>query len=197
MSRAVLSLGSNLGDRLTNLRGAVLGLAGAVRAVSPIYETAPWGPVAQGDYLNAVVVVDDDDAGPADWLRRAHELEQAAGRTRGVRFGPRTLDVDVVTVDDVRSDDPELTLPHPRAAGRAFVLVPWLAIGPDASLPGVGDVATVLAGLDRGEVAGVRLRSDLSWSETDPGRRAGAGASTANGAGPVGSVAKSAPGSVS
>ena len=120
MTRAVLSLGANLGDRAAALRAALVALKDdGLVARSTLYETPPWGPVEQPAYLNAIAVVRGDrDA--AGWLARAHELEQAAGRTREVRWGARTLDVDVVTVtgDDgtpVLSDDPELTLPHPRA----------------------------------------------------------------------------------
>jgi 2-amino-4-hydroxy-6-hydroxymethyldihydropteridine diphosphokinase len=94
------------------------------------------------------------------WLARANELEQAAGRTREVRFGPRTLDVDVIVVtgDDgtpVVSDDPELTLPHPRAHERAFVLVPWLTLDPNAVVPGKGRVVDLVAALPPGEVDAV------------------------------------------
>jgi 2-amino-4-hydroxy-6-hydroxymethyldihydropteridine diphosphokinase len=160
VSTAVLSIGSNLGDRLDTLQGAVDAFRTWLVAVSPVYETAPWGPVPQDDYLNAVIVVSDADAGPRDWLDRAHAAEQAAGRTRDVRWGPRTLDVDVVTVDDVVSADPVLTLPHPRAAERAFVLVPWAAADPGASLHGT-PVQTLAANLPSDEVAGVRLRADL------------------------------------
>jgi 2-amino-4-hydroxy-6-hydroxymethyldihydropteridine diphosphokinase len=160
MTRAVLSLGSNLGDRVGALRGALVALKehGLV-ARSVLYETPPWGPVEQPPYLNAVAVVRGDrDA--AAWLALAHELEQAAGRTREVRFGPRTLDVDVVTVtrDDgtpVLSDDPDLTLPHPRAHLRAFVLVPWLSLDPNAVLPGHGRVADLVPALPAEDVAGV------------------------------------------
>ncbi|NEK60560.1 2-amino-4-hydroxy-6-hydroxymethyldihydropteridine diphosphokinase [Geodermatophilus sabuli] len=161
MSRAVLSLGANLGDRAAALRGAITALAadGVLVARSTLYETPPWGPVEQPPYLNAVVVV----RGPVDaagWLARAHELEEAAGRTREVRWGARTLDVDVVTVtgDDgqpVLSADPELTLPHPRAHERAFVLVPWLTLDPGAALPGHGRVADLVAALPAGDVAAV------------------------------------------
>jgi 2-amino-4-hydroxy-6-hydroxymethyldihydropteridine diphosphokinase len=158
MSTAVLSIGSNLGDRLAYLQGAVDALRPWLRAVSPVYETAPWGPVEQDDYLNAVVVVDDPDAAPRDWLARAQAAEQAAGRTRDVRWGPRTLDVDVVSVDDVVSDDPQLTLPHPRAAERAFVLVPWLAVDRDAVLAG-RPVHDLLAGVSGDDV---RARPDLA-----------------------------------
>lgn len=159
MTSAVLSIGSNLGDRLATLQGAVDALRPWVVAVSPVFETPPWGPVPQGDYYNAVVLVADDAAAPADWLARGHEAEQAAGRTRDVRWGPRTLDVDVVRVLDggreVVSDDPVLTLPHARAAERAFVLVPWLAAEPAAALSG-SPVADLLAALPADEVAGVR-----------------------------------------
>ena len=167
MSTAVLSIGSNLGDRLAHLQGAVDSLRPWVRAVSPVYETAPWGPIEQDDYLNAVVIVDDPDAAPGDWLARAHAAEQGAGRTRDVRWGPRTLDVDVVSVDDVVSDDPQLTLPHPRAAERAFVLVPWLAVDPDAALAGrpVRELLPGLAGVAGGSDLAdddVRARPDLA-----------------------------------
>jgi 2-amino-4-hydroxy-6-hydroxymethyldihydropteridine diphosphokinase len=161
MSRAVLSLGSNLGDRLATLTRAIDGLGAAVVAVSPVYETAPWGPVPQGDYLNLVAIVDDEAADAGEWLARAQALEQAAGRVRDVRFGPRTLDVDVISVVGVRSDDPVLTLPHPRAQQRAFVLIPWLDVEPTAELAGHGPAATLLAGLDDAERAGVRARPDL------------------------------------
>ncbi|MGY1639633.1 2-amino-4-hydroxy-6-hydroxymethyldihydropteridine diphosphokinase [Geodermatophilus sp. SYSU D00703] len=161
MSRAVLSLGANLGDRAATLRGAITALKddGVLVARSTLYETPPWGPVEQPPYLNAVVVV----RGPHDaagWLARAHELEQAAGRTRDVRWGPRTLDVDVVAVtgDDgqpVLSADPALTLPHPRAHERAFVLVPWASLDPTAVLPGHGRVVDLVAALPREDVAAV------------------------------------------
>jgi 2-amino-4-hydroxy-6-hydroxymethyldihydropteridine diphosphokinase len=160
MSRAVLSLGANLGDRAATLRQAIgaLGDDGLV-ARSTLYETPPWGPVQQPPYLNAVVLV-RGPRDPAGWLARAHELEQAAGRTREVRWGPRTLDVDVVAVteDDgtpVLSDDPALTLPHPRAHERAFVLVPWATLDPAAELPGHGRVADLVAALPPEEVAAV------------------------------------------
>ncbi|RBY83464.1 2-amino-4-hydroxy-6-hydroxymethyldihydropteridine diphosphokinase [Blastococcus sp. TF02A-30] len=161
MSRAVLSLGANLGDRAGTLRAALTALKddGVLVARSTLYETPPWGPVEQPPYLNAIAVVRGDRDAPG-WLDRAHELEQAAGRTREVRWGARTLDVDVVTVtgDDgqpVVSDDPELTLPHPRAHERAFVLVPWAALDPRAVLPGKGPVRELLADLDPADVAAV------------------------------------------
>lgn len=146
MSRAVLALGSNLGDREEHLRTAIEVLGDTVLVVSGVYETPPWGDSDQPEYLNAVVLV----AGAEDeygWLARARAAEAAAGRTRDPDrpFGPRTLDVDVIAVwtdagEPIVSSDPELTLPHPRAHLRAFVLRPWLDIAPYAQLPGRGSV---------------------------------------------------------
>lgn len=160
MTTAVLSIGSNLGDRLGCLQSVVDGLP--VLAVSPVYETAPWGVTEQDDFLNAIVVVSHDDVDEWGWLQRAHTLENAAGRVREVRWGPRSLDVDIISVAGVTSDDPRLELPHPRAHERAFVLVPWLAVQPDAVLPGHGKIAELVAALPAGEVEGVRLREDLT-----------------------------------
>ena len=161
MTAVVLALGSNLGDRQDILQGAVdaiVGLPGMrVTAVSPVYETVPVGGPAQPDYLNAVVLA--DAARPArELLDRLHEIEAAFDRVRVVRWGPRTLDIDVVDFGGERSDDPELTLPHPRAHERAFVLGPWRDVDPDAALPGRGPVAELLAKADR---SGLR-RSNLS-----------------------------------
>ncbi|MFL0277767.1 2-amino-4-hydroxy-6-hydroxymethyldihydropteridine diphosphokinase [Mycobacterium sp. SMC-19] len=166
MSRAVLSVGSNLGDRLALLQSAVDGLGRAVRAVSGVYETQAWGGVEQGPFLNAVLIVDDPAADAHGWLRRAHELEQAAERVRTQRWGPRTLDVDVISCHDgtggteVLSDDEQLTLPHPRAHLRAFVLVPWLSVEPQARLTVGGRpraVTELLDELEPAERAGVSL----------------------------------------
>ena len=161
MTRAVLSLGSNLGDRLAYLRLAVDGLRDVLEAVSPVYETAPWGVTDQPDFLNAVVVVRSPEVDEWGWLRRGQELEQAAGRVREQRWGPRTLDVDVVTVDGVTSDHPDLLLPHPGTPTRASVLIPWLAVDPAAVLPGHGPVADLLAALGPDVEQGLRRRDDL------------------------------------
>ena len=161
MSRAVLSIGSNISDRLGYLQLAVDGLADCLVAVSPVFQTPPWGPVAQQPFLNAILIVADPAATPADWLARAQQCEQAAGRTREQRWGPRTLDVDVIAVDEVASDDPTLTLPHPRAAERAFVLVPWWTVDPEAELPGHGSVLSLIQALPAGEADAVQLRLDL------------------------------------
>jgi 2-amino-4-hydroxy-6-hydroxymethyldihydropteridine diphosphokinase len=148
---AVLSIGSNLGDRLGWLRVAVQVLA--PHTVSPVYETAPVGGVQQEDFLNAVLLCELDAS--AAW-ERAQQAEAAAGRDRSVRWGPRTLDVDVVTAPGPVPQD--LVLPHPRAHERAFVLVPWSDADPAAVLQGHGAVAGLLAALDR---RGVRRRDDL------------------------------------
>ena len=160
MTNAVLSVGSNMGDRLAYLRSALDRMRPCVDAVSPVYETPPWGPVSQPDYLNAVILASDDTADPPVWLARAHAAEEAVGRVRDQRWGPRTLDVDVIAVDDIELDDPALTLPHPRAAERAFVLVPWLAVDPEARLSG-GSVADLVAQLPPSEISAVRMRPDL------------------------------------
>lgn len=161
MSRAVLSLGSNLGDRLAHLRSVRTGLGAAVVRVSTVYETKPWGVEDQPDFLNAVCIVDDPARDHWAWLRAGQALEQAAGRVRELRWGPRTLDVDVVTVDGVRSADPELLLPHPGTPERASVLIPWLEIDPDATLPGHGPIRDLLTALPEADRAGVVARPDL------------------------------------
>ena len=137
---SVLSLGSNVGDRLAHLRRGVALLE--PDAVSAVWETVPVGGVAQPDFLNVVVRCPWD---AAEAWRRAQRAEAAAGRDRGpgtVRWGPRTLDVDVVTADGTH---PDLVLPHPRAHERSFVLLPWLDLDPDAVLPGRGRVVDLLA----------------------------------------------------
>lgn len=158
MTRAVLSLGANLGDRLATLQTALDALAAqvAVVAVSPVYETAPVGVVDQPEFLNAVVLV-DTSLPPADLLAYAQRVEAAGGRLRAERWGPRTLDIDIVAYDDVVSTDPYVTLPHPRAGERAFVLRPWLDVDPGAVLPGFGAVSA----LARVAAGAVRRRDDL------------------------------------
>jgi 2-amino-4-hydroxy-6-hydroxymethyldihydropteridine diphosphokinase len=152
MSRAVLSLGSNLGDRYGFLRLAVDGLREWLVAVSGVYETKAWGVEDQPDFLNAVCVVDDPARDHWAWLRTGQSLERDAGRVRELRWGPRTLDVDIVTVDEVRSADPELLLPHPGTADRATVLIPWLDVEPDAVLLDRGPVRDLLGLLSTGDV---------------------------------------------
>lgn len=161
MSAAVLSIGSNVGDRLGYLRGCVELLGDAVREVSGVYATEPWGGVQQNEFLNAVLLVDDPEADAQEWLRRGQSCEQAARRTRTLRWGPRTLDVDVIDVDQIRRDEPQLTLPHPRAHERAFVLVPWLDVAPGAVLVGHGAVAELVAALPAAQRLNVQRRPDL------------------------------------
>jgi 2-amino-4-hydroxy-6-hydroxymethyldihydropteridine diphosphokinase len=132
-TRAYLGIGSNVGDRLAHLQTAVDGLAQAagvsVVAVSRVYETTPVGGPPQPDYLNAVVAVDTIlDA--RELLGIGQRLEGAAGRVRSERWGPRTLDVDVLLVGDERIDDADLVVPHPRMAERAFVVVPLAELDP-------------------------------------------------------------------
>ncbi|AJF65829.1 2-amino-4-hydroxy-6-hydroxymethyldihydropteridine diphosphokinase [Streptomyces vietnamensis] len=160
---AVLALGANLGNRLETLQGAIDALGDTpglrVKAVSPVYETAPWGvePGTQPSYLNAVALV-RTTLPPSSLLERAHAVEEAFHRVREERWGARTIDVDIIAYADVVSEDPVLTLPHPRAHQRAFVLAPWHDVDPDAQLPGHGPVADLLAALGR---EGVTSRADL------------------------------------
>jgi len=144
----VLALGSNLGDRLDNLQGALDALLDSpglsFLAVSPVYETTPVGGPDQPDYLNAVLVA-ETSLSARTILERAQGVEDVFQRTREETWGPRTLDVDVIVYGDEVSDDPELILPHPRAHERAFVLAPWHDVDPSAEIPGRGRVAELLA----------------------------------------------------
>ena len=150
--QAVLALGSNLGDRKDILQGGVDAIAGIegvrLTVVSPVYETVPVGGPPQPDYLNAVVLA-NVSVPSGELLDGLHEVEAAFDRVRLVRWGPRTLDIDIITVAGERSDDPDLTLPHPRAHERAFVLAPWRDVDPGAVLPGYGPVADLLAHVDQ------------------------------------------------
>ncbi|BCL29795.1 2-amino-4-hydroxy-6-hydroxymethyldihydropteridine diphosphokinase [Streptomyces aurantiacus] len=161
--RAVIALGSNLGNRLETIQGAIDALEDTpgvrVKAVSPVYETEPWGvrPDSQPSYFNAVIVL-RTTLPPSSLLERAHAVEEAFHRVRDERWGPRTIDVDIVAYADEVSDDPTLTLPHPRAHERAFVLAPWNDVEPEAQLPGHGLVAQLLDAVSRD---GVAPRADL------------------------------------
>ncbi|MEV0640821.1 2-amino-4-hydroxy-6-hydroxymethyldihydropteridine diphosphokinase [Streptomyces sp. NPDC050619] len=161
--QAVISLGANLGNRLETLQGAIDALEDTpgvrVKAVSPVYETQPWGvePGSQPSYFNAVVVL-KTTLPPSSLLERAHAIEEAFHRVRDERWGARTLDVDIVAYADIVTDDPHLTLPHPRAHERAFVLAPWHDLEPAAQLPGRGEIAGLLDIVTR---EGVEPRKDL------------------------------------
>ena len=139
MRRVVLALGSNLGDREANLREAIAALCAEevpVAACAPLYETAPWGGVPQAAYLNTAVLVYTALAAPV-LLERGLRVERLLGRVRpdGVRFGPRTLDVDLAWIEGETYEDAELTVPHPRLTERSFVLKPLLDVAPDARDP--------------------------------------------------------------
>ena len=170
----VLSLGSNLGDRLGHLQlglSVVCGPGLPCQAVSSVFETDPVGGIAQDHYLNAVLLA--RSALPAtDILARCHAAESAAGRVRAERWGPRTLDVDIIACGAEISERPGLTLPHPRAHERAFVLVPWLELDPDATLPGHGRVADLPAAAQR---AGIRRQPLLRLALPAGASPAGAG----------------------
>lgn len=155
---AVVALGANLGDRKATLEAAVkdlarLSLVAEVRVATPIESVAvkPEGPDEQAPaYLNSVAIVTTRLA-PSVLLEYLHRIEARHGRERRERWGDRTLDLDLISYADVQSANPTLTLPHPRAAEREFVLAPWLAIDPDAELPGVGRVDVLLEHLRTGE----------------------------------------------
>ncbi|MFE6863940.1 2-amino-4-hydroxy-6-hydroxymethyldihydropteridine diphosphokinase [Nocardia sp. NPDC057668] len=182
MTRVVLSIGSNLGDRLEHLRGVVRALGPRLIAVSSVYSTPPWGGVPQQDYLNAVLVARDPELEPSDWLHLGQDLERAADRVREVRWGARTLDVDIVWAAQsrgagetvCRSADPTLTLPHPQAHNRAFVLTPWAEVEPGATLEVIAGaprpIRELLTELSADEVRGVR-RTELSlgWEPANRG----------------------------
>ena len=144
---AVLSFGSNLGDRAATIERAMLLLERMdgirVRGTSALWESPAWKPDSTGeapDYLNSIVIV-GTTLSPDELLDAARALEDAFGRERGERYGDRTLDVDIVTVEGVQMETDRLTLPHPLAHTRQFVLQPWLEVQPLAQLPGHGSVA--------------------------------------------------------
>jgi 2-amino-4-hydroxy-6-hydroxymethyldihydropteridine diphosphokinase len=156
VTRAYLALGANLGDRLASLQRAA-DLLGARRGIavlrsSRLFETAPVGP-PQPDFLNAVVEV-DTSLTPRDLLEAAMAVERELGRERHERWGPRTIDVDLLTFDDVEVDEPGLRIPHPRMHERAFVLVPLGELNADPPLPGGRRLAEV--SLPPGDLLGVR-----------------------------------------
>jgi 2-amino-4-hydroxy-6-hydroxymethyldihydropteridine diphosphokinase len=158
---AVLGLGSNVGDRMAHLQSALDALDKHenvdVLGVSPVYETAPVGGPEQDPYLNAVIRV-ATLLDPRDLLTLAHQLEDARGRERTEKWGPRTLDVDILTFQSFFAQTSALTLPHPLAHERAFVLAPWYDLDPDAEVPGKGAVRELLQQVPR---SGIQRRDDL------------------------------------
>jgi 2-amino-4-hydroxy-6-hydroxymethyldihydropteridine diphosphokinase len=161
MTIATLALGSNLGDRLQYLQSAIDALQAlndvAVKSISSVYETLPIGP-AQPNYFNAVCII-ETNLTAEQLLSQTQKIELDMKRTREIHWGPRTLDIDILTFDDQISADPRLTLPHPGAHMRMFVLIPWLEINPGATIPGHGSIKGLTARLD-GD--GVTKRDDLS-----------------------------------
>jgi 2-amino-4-hydroxy-6-hydroxymethyldihydropteridine diphosphokinase len=159
--KATISLGSNLGDRFQYLQNALDALnlvtGTQVHSVSPVFETDPVGGPEQGQYLNAVAVV-KTILSPEQFLEATQQIELAQNRERNERWGPRTLDIDLLAMDSEVRSTSELELPHPRAHERAFVLLPWSFLDPDFVIPGKASVTELLEGLN---VNGVRFRSDL------------------------------------
>ncbi|CAB4753639.1 unannotated protein [freshwater metagenome] len=147
--RVVIALGSNLGDRSLNIDSAVTELAKIIEVthLSTNHETDPVGGPAQPKYLNAVLIA-ESELDPHELLIGALKIENRLGRTREVHWGPRTIDIDLISVGDEVINSEVLILPHPRAHERAFVLKPWLEIEPDAVLPGRGLVQEILDGLE-------------------------------------------------
>ena len=157
-STAILALGSNLGDSQSIVAGAVRELRDhpqiRLLRMSPVAVTAPvGGPEGQGDYLNQVLEV-ETKLGPFALLELAHRVEQKAHRERDLRWGPRTLDVDLIVYGSLEMEDPLLTLPHPRAAERAFVLEPWARMDPEATLGGVSVALLARRAPDAGGILG-------------------------------------------
>lgn len=156
MKKAVIALGANLGDAKAALQGAVDALATtsgiAVQAASPVFETDPVGGPEQPVYVNAIVLI-ETSLTPQALLARAHEIESNWDRTREVRWGPRTLDIDIIDFEGFESVHEPLIVPHPRAQERGFVLVPWLAVDESAQLNG----KAVVELLNEVDVSGVRL----------------------------------------
>jgi 2-amino-4-hydroxy-6-hydroxymethyldihydropteridine diphosphokinase len=142
----VIALGSNLGDREENIESAVIELNKIIEIthLSTFYETEPVGGPDQPDYLNAVLI-GESDLTPLELLDETMAIESGLGRIRDVRFGPRTIDIDLITAGEIQLDTEKLQLPHPRANERAFVLEPWLEIDPQAQIPGMGRVSSLLA----------------------------------------------------
>ena len=147
--KAVIALGANLGDPRTQLASAIEEIKNLLKvtAVSSFYETAPFGvPDSQPNYINAVLIGETEKK-PLDLMNALLEIESALGRTRSFQNAARLIDIDIIDLDGLFMESESLTLPHPRAHERRFVLEPWLEIDPAAHLPGRGSVSELLAAL--------------------------------------------------
>ena len=165
-ARIVLGLGANVGEPRCQLLAAIIELSrrfGAL-AVAPLYRSAPVGPIAkQPDFFNTVVLAASDEA-PEALLAFAKRLEAEAGRTAGPRWGPRPLDVDLLLIGELRRDDAELTLPHPRLRERGFVLAPLAAVAPELRLPPDGRTAPELLAELEAELPGA-MPTRRPWTD--------------------------------
>lgn len=163
MSIAYLSVGSNMGDRGANLRFALKSLAerDGIQPLrgSAIYETSPWGPVAQENFLNACIEL-ETSLSPDELLNVCQDIEHAAARSREVHWGPRTLDIDILLYDDITIETPRLTIPHPRMKERMFVLVPLMEL--EEAVPVLGSLSDLLEALPP---QGLIARTDEKWQD--------------------------------
>ena len=167
MAISFLSLGSNLGERLDYLSQAVTALMNTpkikVLKVSSVYQTKPVGGPKQEDYLNAVIKI-ETDLSPTQLLEVTQSIENNEGRVRDILWGPRTLDIDILTFDNLLSADEKLTLPHPRISERAFVLVPFFEIEPTATVTGLGALSDLYNQISKSDV---QLNSDMKLPEAN------------------------------
>ncbi len=163
MSIAYLSVGSNMGDRGANLRFALKSLAerDGIQPLrgSAIYETSPWGPVAQENFLNACIEL-ETSLSPDELLSVCQDIEHAAARSREIHWGPRTLDIDILLYDDITIETPRLTIPHPRMKERMFVLVPLMEL--EEAVPVLGSLSDLLEALPP---QGLIARTDEKWQD--------------------------------
>lgn len=150
-----IALGTNMGDRQTNLQHAIHAMRPAVAILdrSPVYETPPWGYEQQPEFLNQVVKGYTELA-PLDLLTFLKDIERRMGRQKTIRYGPRLIDLDILLYDDLIMDNPKLVIPHPRLAERAFVLVPLADLAPDQRHPVLGQ--TIKALKEQVDVSGIR-----------------------------------------